>query len=128
MLQPVVQRGDDSAQHIIEHADLETLEGHRSVVLVGAPKTRPSSWRPRPSSWPVKGGLRLAVGVWSAPKGTSDEEPPDEEPGIPEVGMPGQRPMIRTGRQVDGAGLDQQADDGQHQAVDGQDAGFDPRQ
>ena len=42
--------------------------------------------------------------------------------------MPGQRPVIRTGRLVDGPGLDQHVDDGQHQAVDGQDAGFDPRQ
>ena len=73
----------------------------------------------------IKGGLPPGCDVVRA-RGRASEEPPDEEPGIPEVGVPGQRPVIRAGRLVDGP-LDQQVDDGHHEAVD-QDAGFDPRQ
>src|ERR1700728_4336599 len=61
-------------------------------------------------------------------KGSQDEQAPEKEPRIPQVGMPFQRPVVGIGGRHNGARLDEQADDGQHQAVGRQDHRLDPGQ
>ena len=61
-------------------------------------------------------------------QGGGDKRSPEQEPGVPEVGVSGQRPGIGTGRRRDRSGLRQQPRDGQHQAIDRQDRGLEPCQ
>jgi hypothetical protein len=54
------------------------------------------------------------AGLPGPDQGSGDKRSPEQEPGVPEVGVPGQRPAIGAGRRRDRTGLHQQPRGGQH--------------
>ncbi len=81
---------------------------------------------------PIDRGGASGRGPASAPAGTrqpqggAEGEPPREEPGIPQVGMPRQRSTVSTRTSSDDVGLDQEPGNGQHAAVGNQRRRRDP--
>jgi hypothetical protein len=57
---------------------------------------------------------------------TANAAPPQGEPWIPQIGVPGQGTLIGVVRRIEDAGLDEQASDAQHAAIEREPNGCDP--
>ena len=81
-----------------------------------------------PAEWVAARRGTLSASSATPYQGSRDEQTPDQEPWIPQVGMPSQGAVVGVPWRRDDTRLDEQSGGSQHQAIGGQDQCLNPGQ
>src|SRR5215469_2306736 len=96
----------------------------RTGMSRSAPQDRPPTAlaaKTMTAEWVAARRGTLSASPAALYQGSGDQQTPDQEPGIPQVGMPSQGAVVGVPWRRDDARLDEQSGGSQHQAVGGQD-------